>query len=465
MSVELQCFGAAGEVTGSKHMLTIDGQRLLLDCGMYQGRRDESYQRNSHLPFDATTLDAMVLSHGHFDHCGQIPMLVRHGYSGNVYSTPATRDIANLIMMDSAHIMAKDYEFLSKKKRPVHKPLYDSRDVLKTLEHFITVPRGRSIPILRGVKSEFLWAGHILGAAMTVLTIDREDGTQIKLGFSGDVGRWDMPIIPDPELLPDLDYLIMESTYGNRLHESEADAEQRLAEIINRTIKRGGQVVIPSFAVGRTQQMVYYMHRLRLSGAIPEVPVYVDSPMAVNATGVFRIHQECYDEETRAEFIDERRNPFYFSGLEYIVDVADSKRLNTCKEPCIIISSSGMCEAGRILHHLKHTIGDERNTIMIVGFMAEYTLGRRIVDGARQVRIFGEEYKVKAEVTSVNAFSAHGDRNDLLRVVSQVNRDRLKRVFLVHGEPDGLSGFRETLLATGVKDVVIPERGDSFTLG
>lgn len=457
--IRFQSFGAAREVTGSKHLFEADGHRFLLDCGMFQGRREESQRKNQLLPFDPKTLEGVVLSHGHYDHCGNLPTLVKQGYDGNIYSTSATRDIANLILMDSAHIMAKDYEWMRKKepRKQAFEPLYSERDVIDAMDHFVTLSYHRSFPLVPGVSCELYNSGHILGASMVVVSFDRGGGEPLRLAFTGDLGRKGLPIIRDPEELPPVDYLMCDSTYGNRLHEPIDDAQKQLAAVIRETAKKGGKIIIPSFAVGRTQELIYFLHLLKDAKAIPDLDIFVDSPMAVSATAIFKVHQECYDEDVRKAFLDHHENPFGFDRLYYVTDLEDSKRLNERVDPCIIISASGMCEAGRILHHLKNNIGDPRNTILVVGYMAENTLGRALADRKQSVNIFGEPYPLRARVKILNTFSGHADYQDIKRFVKQMDLQRLKKVFLVHGEDAALENLRTELLGIKVKAVEVVE--------
>jgi len=392
MRAELFSWGAAQEVTGSKHFLQIKDELFMVDCGAFQGRRSEADKKNRSWSFDANQVAAAILTHAHYDHSGLVPMLPKKGFKGNIYTTPASRDLASLIMMDSAHIQAKDYEFLHKRAKRKgetfdNQPLYSEQDVVESLDFFMTVSYHRPFQIVDGVEVSFFDAGHILGSAQVVFDIN-QNGHHMKIGFSGDLGRKNLPILRDPEMIPDVDYLIMESTYGDRRHTPIETATSELAEVINRTVERGGRIIIPAFAVERTQELVYYLHLLRDSKRIPSLPVYVDSPMATNATSIFRVHQECYDQETRQAFLNHHKNPFGFNELRYITNQQESKELNSLEEPAIIISSSGMCEAGRILHHLIHNIGDPKNTILIVGYIAENTLGRKILEKQPEVKIF-----------------------------------------------------------------------------
>lgn len=467
MRAELFSWGAAQEVTGSKHFLQIKDKLFMVDCGAFQGRRSEADVKNRSWPFDASQVGATILTHAHYDHSGLVPMLPKKGFKGNIYTTPASRDLASLILMDSAHIQAKDYEFLRKraKRKGVSfdkQPLYNEQDVVDSLDFFMTVSYHRPFQIADGIEVSFFDAGHILGSAQVVFDIN-QNGHHMKIGFSGDLGRKDLPILRDPEIIPEVDYLIMESTYGNRRHAPIETATSELAEVINRTVERGGRIIIPAFAVGRTQELVYYLHVLRDSKRIPGLPVYVDSPMATNATSIFRVHQECYDEEAREAFLNHHKNPFGFNELRYITNQEESKELNSLKEPAIIISSSGMCEAGRILHHLIHNIEDPKNTILIVGYMAENTLGRKILEKQPKVKIFGDRFKLKAEVKVLNTFSAHADYQDILDYVGQLNYDRLKNIFLVHGEENAQSHLKMLLEEKGYKTQIV-QAGKKYTL-
>jgi len=409
----------------------------------------------------------VVLTHAHYDHCGLMPLLPKKGFEGNIFTTPASRDLASLIMMDAAHIQAKDIEYLKrkamKKKIPFDKkPLYTERDVLSCLDQFVTVSYHRRFLVADGIEAMFYDAGHILGSSLVVFTL-RNNGSECAVAFSGDLGRKNLPILRDPEKIPDVDYLVIESTYGNRLHEPVEQAEAELAEVINSTVSRGGKVIIPAFAVERTQELVYILHILTDRGLIPKVPIFVDSPMATNATSIFRVHQECYDNETRQAFLDHHKNPFGFSELTYVTATEESKKLNSLAEPAIIISASGMCESGRILHHLANNIEDPRATVLIVGFMAQNTLGRKIVEKQPEVRIFGDLYTLRAQVEVLNTFSAHADYRDICSYIENLDKKRLKKVFLVHGEPDAQAHL-STMLGNMGYDITIVKYGESYLL-
>ncbi|MFH1084724.1 MAG: MBL fold metallo-hydrolase, partial [Chloroflexota bacterium] len=462
----IQFVGGVGTVTGSMHLLPVNHSRILLECGLFQGRRQEAFERNRHLPFDAASLDAMVLSHANIDHSGNIPNLVRSGYGQSIYATFATRDLCSYMLRDSAHIMESDIAYVNKLRRrdglPPAEPIYTAEDALRSLTHFIGMDYGRPLWIAPGVRLTFYDAGHILGSAFCALDVT-EDGRSYRLLFTGDVGRPGMPILRDPQVVPNVDYLIIESTYGDRLHGTLEDAERQLARVVNATHGRGGKLIIPAFSVGRTQEIVYALHRLARAGQIPQQPVYVDSPLSINATEVFRLHPEYYDEET-LRFLAEHDDPFGFAQLRYVRYTEESKTLNDLPGPMIVITASGMCESGRVLHHLKHNIEDSRNTVLLVSFQAEHTLGRRIEERQETVPIFGERYQLRAQVEKLDGYSAHADRDELLGLVRQLGPQRLKRAFVVHGEPATSLAFEQSLRAIGVGDTHVPAPGDEVTL-
>ncbi len=445
--------GGAQEVTGSKHFCNIDETTIMVDCGAFQGKRAEAYRKNVNLPFDPRTVHATLLTHAHFDHCGLLPLLTAKGYTDTIYATPATRDLANLVLLDSAHLQIKDFEYLQKqavnnKAIAVYEPLYNDNDVRKCLNHFVTVAYHRPIALADGVNGMFFDAGHILGSAMAVVDVDR-DGRHLQIGFSGDLGRKGLPIIRDPEILPPVDYLVLESTYGIRLHDSLDTTMDTLAAVINRTVEQKGKIIIPAFAIERTQELIFCIHLLHDQKRIPAIPIYVDSPMAVNATTIFKLHEECYDDETRQAFLDHHENPFGFNDLHYVTSKEQSQELNTLRTPAIIIASSGMCEAGRILHHLMHSIGEERNTILIVGYMAEHTLGRKILERWPKVPIFGNYYTVNASVEVLNSFSGHADYREIIDYVANLDTSNLKKIFLVHGEQKAQENLQRLLVEMG----------------
>ncbi|MBN1424985.1 MBL fold metallo-hydrolase [Candidatus Fermentibacteria bacterium] len=461
MTPSFYSWGACQEVTGSKHFVDTGRHTLMIDCGMFQGRRQETYERNATFPFDPSAVDALILTHAHFDHSGNLPTLVKEGFAGTVYCTPATRDLTNLILLDSAHIQRKDAEFAHKRSKGfVPDPLYDEEDVAAVMDRMVTIGYDRPFPVPGGTAT-FLDAGHILGSSLVVLSLD---GGPI-IGLTGDIGRPHLPILRDPQLFPRLDFLVSESTYGDRLHGSLPDLQRRLAEVLNRAVTRGGKVIIPAFAVERTQEIIYCLHLLKDQHAIPvDLPMFVDSPMAISATGIFRMHPECFDKETRQLFRTHERNPFGFEGLHYIRHVEDSKALNNMSGPMVIISASGMCEAGRILHHLRNNIANPANIILIVGFMAENTLGRRLVEGHKEVNIFGEPHAVEAEVEIMDAFSAHADYREMGEYLGRLDRSRLKEIFLVHGEESAQEPLRKRLVEQGFPLVTIAQYESTYSL-
>jgi len=465
--MQIQFLGAAQTVTGSQHLISVNGSRILLECGLFQGKRRESFERNRNLPFDAAGIDALILSHAHIDHSGNIPNLVRSGFQGSIYCTFATRDLCSAMLRDSAYIQEQDVAYVNRKRarqgQPPVEPIYTHADAIASLEHFVSVGYNRPVYVAPGVQCTFLDAGHILGSAIVLLEME-DGGRQTRLLFSGDLGRRDMPILRDPTPAPLANVLMIESTYGDRLHPPHAKAEQRLHRLIGETCNKGGKVVIPAFTVGRTQEIVYSLHRLASARKLPDVPVFVDSPLAVDVTEVFRLHPECYDQEVREFMVQERdRDPFGFGRLRYIRNVEDSKALNDLEGPAVIISASGMCEAGRIQHHLKHTIGDPRNAVLIVSWQAPHTLGRRLVEEQPQVKIFGRKYPLRARVETINGYSAHADRDELLAWVRPIAGD-LRRAFVVHGDPDPAAALADGLRHLGVRQVSVPARGDTFPL-
>lgn len=462
--------GAVRTVTGSQHLLTINDHKILLDCGLYQGSRKESYKRNHHLPFNAAEVDALVLSHAHIDHSGNIPNLVKSGFQGDIICTYATRDLCALMLRDSAKIQQYDIEYLNKKRarkgEPPVEPYYTMADAVESLKYFIGIGYERGYQVAPGVRVTFYDAGHILGSAIVALDIeDQEAKRDIRLVFSGDLGRPDRVILRDPTFIEEADVLLIESTYGNREHEATEAAREKLEDVVNETCKRNGKVIVPAFAVGRTQELVYTLHQLVEARDIPpHLPVYVDSPMAIDATGIYRLHPEAYDEEVINFLADDRHNdPFGFDMMRYTRSTSQSKELNFLREPAVIISASGMAEAGRILHHLKNNIEDPRNTVLIVGWQAPHTLGRRIVEKQSKVRIFGEEYTLRAQVATINGLSAHADRSELLEWAAHFKK-RPQHTYIVHGEADASHALADGLRNQGYKDVNVPQLGQSYDL-
>ena len=471
--MKIKFCGAAQTVTGSQHLLEINGKKVLIDCGMFQGKREESFQMNRKFLFDPKELDCVILSHSHIDHSGNLPTLSLKGFNGSVYCTPATRDLCSIMLQDSAYIQEKDTEFVNKRRakkgEPLFNPLYKIEDARKIITQFKSIPyRVPFSPDVLGsnVSVTFFDAGHILGSSQVVLEI-KEGNRKYKLGFSGDLGRKNLPILKDPDFMGDVDYLIFESTYGARLHEGADKIEEKLTEVILEAVKNNSKIIVPSFSIGRTQEIVYEITKLEAKGIIPSIPIYVDSPLTVNATEIFKLHSECFDTET-SNLISAGLDVFGMDNVKYIKDVQDSMKLNNLKGPYMIISASGMCEAGRILHHLRNNIENPNNIILVVGFMAEHTLGRRIVEAkdvpGTRVKIFGEEHIVRAKVKIINAFSGHADRDEMLEYLSQMDKARVKKMFLVHGEAEQQTEFKKTLEANGFKNVFIPKRGDVFEL-
>ncbi len=448
-------YGGVRTVTGSMHLVEEEGARLLLDCGLFQGRRADFYEVNGRFPFAPSSIDAVILSHAHLDHCGNLPTLVRQGFSGPIYCTPATRDLTELVLLDSAKVQRQDTKFVSKiRKRqgqPPVQPLYTAAEVRGAVRRLRTVPYGKNFT-LGGATVHFQDAGHILGSAITTLVVKGKT-----LGFTGDLGRPGAPILRDPEIPGPLDILLMESTYGDRLHQSFAQGEQELAEIVAQTVQRGGKILIPAFALGRAQDLANALHRLRQAGRIPAVPTFVDSPMAVDATAIFRRHPECFDEETRQDL--QRHDPFGFGEIRYVRTIEESRALNEISEPFVVVATSGMCESGRILHHLRQYIGDPRSSLLIVSFQAAHTLGRRLADGVSPVRIFGEEHTVGLQVHVLPSFSAHADRDELLGWLRRV--PRVGKVVCVHGEEGQSVAFAGHLAASGYA-ALVPHPADSI---
>ncbi|WP_428770178.1 MBL fold metallo-hydrolase [Treponema sp. HNW] len=470
MSVSLYSLGAAQEVTGSKHIFEVDGRPFMVDCGAFQGKRKEADEKNRRFDVPADKLEAVILTHAHFDHCGLLPLAVKKGFRGNIYSTGATRDLANLIMMDSARIQARDAEYLrkqaaKKKETFTWQPLFNEKDVVLTANQFVALSYQRKMYIAPDVELEFFDAGHILGSAIAMVTIKNQKGGDIRIAYTGDLGRKNKAIIRDPDTnIPAPDYIFLESTYGDRLHEGSDIAMNELEQVVRRAVATKGKIIIPAFAIERTQELVYYFHLLVDKKRIPEIPIYVDSPMATNATSIFQIHPECYDQETFNAFLTHHKNPFGFNALSFITNVDESKLLNKKSGPMIIISADGMCEAGRVVHHLANNISQSENTVLIVGYMAENTLGRRIADGHKEVRIMGEWYKVNAEVHRIAAFSAHADYAECKEWLDSIDTSRLKKIFMVHGEKGVQETFLNYLNTNGYNDVDIVKYGETFSL-
>ena len=454
--------GAAQTVTGSNHLIEVNGHKLLLDCGLFQGKRKESYEKNVTFEYDPASIDAVLLSHAHIDHSGNLPNLVKNGFTGPIYATKPTTTLGEIMLQDSAHIQEQDAFYVNKKRsarkeEPVE-PIYTVADALEAIERYYPVNYEEAFSPVPGVTVRFYDAGHILGSAAIRLDVE-ENGEHKSLWFSGDIGRIGLPLIPDPVLPSDVDYMLMECTYGDENHDSVESAYQKFKEVVLRTVKRGGKVIIPAFAVGRTQEIVYFLNQMIAEKAIEPLPVYVDSPLAVAASKIFKQHQEFFDEETCAFIRESRHMALDFAGLHYVSEVEESKSLNDKKGPMIIISASGMVEAGRILHHLKNNIEDKNNTVLIVGWQAPNTLGRRLVDKEPKVRIFGEEYTLRADVVTINGLSAHAGKDFLLKYALAV-KGRVKKIFLVHGEEEAAEAFMSTLKSSGFDQVEYPAEKD-----
>ena len=470
--MKIKFCGAAQTVTGSAHLLELtNGYKILLDCGLYQGNEKEMDDFNETWLFEPSEIDCVVLSHAHIDHSGRLPRLIRDGFSGTIYSTHATRSLCAIMLLDSAKIQERDADYDNKrllKHKPnlsrdeLKQPLYNSEDVKETMNHFATFNYDKWFHIHPDVQVQFRDAGHILGSASVTLRIN-DEGRELSIGFTGDIGRPDRPILRDPKPMPEVDFLISESTYGDRLHESKPHEEDHLLEIIKETcIEKKGKLIIPAFSVGRTQEVVYMLDQMETAGKLPHINVYVDSPLAVNATMVFGSHPECFDSELN-EYMLIDDNPFGFNSLTYIRDVELSKTLNTMQEPCIIISSSGMMNAGRIRHHLYNNIQDPKNTFLIVGYCAPHTPGGMLRAGKKTLRIFGETKIVKAEIELMDSFSAHADRDEMTDFLSN-QKQKLRKLFLVHGEPDAQESFKKHLAENGLDNVEIPSLGAEFRI-
>ena len=508
MGITLYSLGAAQEVTGSKHIFEIDGRAFMVDCGAFQGKRKESDEKNRNFEVPVDKVESVIITHGHYDHCGLLPLMTKNGYKGNIYATPATRDLANLIMMDSARIQARDAEYLRKQaakkgEKFTWKPLFTEADVVAATNQFVSLSYDRKMYIAPDVQLEFFDAGHILGSAYAYITITGQNAgatdatpekgaspssfwnrllgrkssdlqpakkasssdNEVRILYMGDLGRCNKPIIRNPATnVPAPDYIVLESTYGDRRHEDTQIAMDELVRIVRKAVNKKGKIIIPSFAIERTQELVYYLHLLLDKKKIPPIPIYVDSPMATNATSIFRVHPECYDEATHEAFLDHHKNPFGFNALTFVQSVEESKALNEKKGPMIIISADGMCEAGRVLHHLANNVGNPNNQVLLVGYMAENTLGRRLKNGEKEVRIMGDWFKVQADVEQINAFSAHADYQECLDWLNSIDTSRLKKIFLVHGEKDAQNTFVKFLADNGFPQTEIVKYGESYEL-
>jgi len=467
--MKIKFCGAARTVTGSAHLLTLDnGYTILLDCGLYQGRDEEFEEFNANWQFDPKTLDCLVLSHAHIDHCGRIPKLVKDGFRGKIICTSATRDLCAIMLMDSAKIQEKDAEYINRKNRKngsqeTAKPLYTSEEAIGCFKKFIGIGYEKWFKINEDVSVYLRDCGHIFGSSNVTLKI-KENGKETYFGFSGDIGRPNRPILKDPKQMEHLDYLICESTYGGRLHNDLPHDEDALLNVIyNTCIKKKGKLIIPAFSVGRTQEIVYMLDKLENKDLLPSIPVYVDSPLAVNATDIFRLHPDCFDAEILEYLIDDP-NPFGFNNLKYTRKVSESKSINDLKGPAIIISASGMMTGGRIMHHLINHVEDRRNTILIVGFCAPHTTGARIRNGEKKIRVFGRQLNVNANVEVMDSYSAHGDQQEMIDFLSNLDRKKLKKFFLVHGELESQEAFKSVLEINKFSGIEIPDLGQEFEL-
>src|SRR3989344_519107 len=462
--IQIEFFGACESVTGSQHLITYNGKKILLECGLYKGRRQDMERIKREFPFDPSSIDALIVSHAHIDHSGNTPNLVKRGFQGKIFCTEATAKMLEPMLLDSAKIQTYDVEYLNKKLRDpnnILEPIYTVEDAQKVFLHISPVKYHEWFEVVPGIQCYFQDAGHILGSALVTFYFE-DDGKTIKLGYTGDLGRKFLPILRDPEQIQDVDYLICESTYGDRLHNDIRSSYDELAAIINQTYSRGGKVIIPSFAVERAQELLYIIHHLKDLKKIPQVPVYLDSPLAVKIVNIFSDFVDLYDEETQDYFLMKKDNPFIFTGLHLVESTQDSKALNTNPEPCIIISASGMCEFGRIRHHLKNNIDNPKNTIAIVGYQAKDTLGRKLLDGVQEVNILDAHLKVRAQIVVFNSLSAHADQYNLIEFVK--NAGDFKKLFLVHGEAQSKNILSGKLKGSISAEIIIPACDESFKL-
>ena len=464
MKATLTFCGGVRTVTGSMHLLEVNGEKVFIDCGLFQGHREEYYKVNSQFCFNPSLVDALVVSHSHIDHCGNLPNVVRNGFQGKIFVTKPTKDLLKLMLLDSAKIQEEDIRFVNKinarRNLPLRQPLYTIDDARKSLKKIRAFSYRKKFKLTAHITCAFFDAGHILGSSTPVFEVSGEDQT-MRIAYAVDLGRKGIPLLENPDIVENVDYLVIESTYGGRLHEPVADAKMQLAMTINRTLERGGKVIIPAFALERTQEVVYYLGLLIKERMIKNVPIYVDSPLACDITDVFVENSDSLDEEARG-LIQKKADPFGLQSIHYIRNSEESKKLNFDKQPMIIISTSGMCESGRILHHLRNTIEDPRTTIVVVGYMAKNTLGRSIVERHKRVKIFGESFELKAEVEVMNAFSAHADKNELIDY-AQNTKGRLKKIFIVHGDMDQSEALALNLINNGFK-AYIPKKFETVVL-
>jgi metallo-beta-lactamase family protein len=466
--MEIKFLGATETVTGSKHLLITDSKKqVLLDCGLYQGLGKKTFELNEHLDINPSEIEAVILSHAHIDHSGNLPLLVKQGFLGHIYCTPATYDLCEVLLMDSAHIQEADIEYFNKKRqklnKPKIKPLYTTNDVEKCLKRFKTIPYNSKFYINDELSFKFINSGHILGSA-SVYIENYENGKTQTITYTGDVGRYTDLLIKDPDSFPQSDYILCESTYGDRLHEVVQDMEKKLLSIITETcIEKKGKLIIPAFSLGRTQEIVFVLDKLEHQGLLPPIKVFVDSPMSTSATEITKKHLNEL-RESLVYYAKNNNDPFGFEKLTYVKEASESKKLNDLNEPCIIISASGMMDAGRIKHHLKKTISNEKNTILVVGYCSPLSLGSKIMNGDKEVKLFGEMYPVKAKIEIMNSFSAHADYSELIKFLSCQDKNKVKEIFLIHGEENSKTVFRNTLLKEGYKKVSIPSNHDIIEL-
>jgi metallo-beta-lactamase family protein len=466
--MKIQFFGATETVTGSKHLLiTSKGKKILLDCGLFQLKGSDNETLNRKFDFNPSDLDAVILSHAHIDHSGNLPYLVNQGFTGKIYCTPATYEVCEILLEDSANIHQNDIRYINKKRKandlPPLKALYTDEDVKRCLKHFRKVPFHAKFRINDEVELTFTDAGHILGSA--VVNLNLLDGDKLtRFTFTGDIGRYNDLLLKNPECFPQADYIICESTYGNRLHPNTEEAEMKLLNVVRQTcVDKKGKLIIPAFSLGRTQEIVYALDRMKTANLLPEIKVYVDSPLSTNATNIMRDHLECLNESVQ-EYLKKDSDPFGFNNLIYITDKRKSQELNYRDEPCIIISASGMMEAGRVKHHLAHAITDEKNTVLIVGYCAPGSLGKKLIDGHKEVKIFGEPKAVRAQIEIINSYSAHADYKEMIQFLSCQDKKQVKEIFLVHGENDAKIEFKNHLNAEGYARISIPRKGEIFSL-
>ncbi len=460
--MKIKFCGATKTVTGSRHLVTVKGKNILLDCGLYQGNRLDARRTNERFLFDPKEVDCVLLSHAHIDHSGNLPNLVKQGFKGKIFTHYATKDICEVLLKDAAAIQKQDADYWKRHLKVKVKPLYGQKDVDKTIKLFQGLNYNEEVEIFPGIKVKYIDAGHVLGSALVILKV-KENKKEQTLCFTGDLGRKGLPILQDPQQVKEADFLITESTYASHIHDSFTTITKDLELIINDVYKRGGRIMIPSFSLERTQEITYVLHQLYDKKLIPQMPVFIDSPLSTKVSRVFQMHPECYDKETYEDFLANRKNPFNFYNLKYITDKEDSKKLNNIRKPCIIIAGSGMCEAGRIVHHLKYGLGNKQNIVLVIGYMAKGTLGRKLVEGEKRVKILGKDVKVNAQIEIVNAFSAHADKLELLDYIKNIKG--LVNTFLVHGEERECLALKENLEKENLGgEVNIPNYGDEFNI-